>query len=105
MSRNDKIFTYIGFSVKSGKIVYGYESVLLNKKRTYLILCDKDLSENSMKKVLRFAESKGVACRTIAALHDYFGGRSVKCVGIGEEHLASAIKKELDNTSEVVTDE
>ena len=98
MSRNEKIYTYIGFCVKSGKIVYGYETVLLKKKKTYLVLCDQSLSPNSMKKVERFVAENHVEMRLIVDLPQYFGGRAVKCVGIGEEHLASAIRNELNNT-------
>ena len=98
MSLNEKINTYIGFSIKSGKIVYGYENVILNKKKAYLVLCDKALSENSLKKVTRFVQVKAIKMYLIDALSDYFGGRQIKCVAIGEEHLASAIEKELNNT-------
>ena len=98
MSRNEKINAYIGFSIKSGKIVYGYESILLNKKRIYLILCDRALSPNSLKKVERFTVEKNIKSYLIEDLSAYFGGRRIKCGGIGEEHLASAIENELNNT-------
>ena len=98
MSRNSKIFTYIGFSIKSGKILYGYESVIANKKKTFLILCDQALSERSLKKVQRFAAERSIEMRLIRDLSEYFGGRSIKCVGIAEEHLALAIRNELNNT-------
>ena len=98
MSRNEKVNAYIGFSIKSGKIVYGYESVILAKKRTYLVLCDVSLAENSLKKVTRFAAEKGIKLLLVDGLSEYFGGRAIKCVGIGEEHLASAIANELNNT-------
>ena len=98
MSRNEKVNAYIGFSIKSGKIVYGYESVILAKKRTYLVLCDVSLAENSLKKVIRFAAEKGIKLLLVDGLSEYFGGRAIKCVGIGEEHLASAIWNELNNT-------
>jgi len=98
MSRNEKVYTYIGFSIKSGKIIYGYEGVIANKKRVYLVLCDSSLSANSYKKVERFVAEKRIKCLSISGLSEYFGGRQIKCVGIGEEHLASAIEKELNNT-------
>ena len=98
MSRNEKIYTYIGFSIKSGRIVYGYESVLLNKKKIYVILCDQGLSPNSFKKVERFALENNIKLHMIVGMSEYFGGRQIKCVGIGEEHLASAIENELNNT-------
>ena len=98
MSRNEKVNAYIGFSIKSGNIVYGYESILLNIKRIYLVLCDKGLSQNSLKKVERFVAEKNIKSYLIEDLPIYFGGRQVKCVGIGEEHLASAIENQLNNT-------
>ncbi len=98
MSRNDKINAYIGFSIKSGKIVYGYENILLGKKKIYLVLCDQALSQNSLKKVERFVADKNIKSYLIEDLPSYFGGRMIKCVGIGEEHLASAIENELNNT-------
>lgn len=98
MSRNEKVNAYIGFSIKSGKIVYGYESVILAQKRTYLVLCDVSLAENSLKKVTRFVTEKGIKLLLIDGLSEYFGGKAIKCIGIGEEHLASAIANELNNT-------
>ncbi len=98
MSQNSKVNTYIGFSIKSGKIVYGYENVILSKKRTYLVLCDQSLAENSLKKVTRFVAEKGIQMLLIDNLSEYFGGKAIKCVGIGDEHLASAIANELNNT-------
>ena len=97
MVRNEKVNAYIGFSVKSGKIVYGYECVIL-KKKLFLILCDQGLSPNSMKKVARFAAENSITICVVPDLSVYFGGRAIKCVGIAEEHLASAIEKELNNT-------
>lgn len=105
MSRNDKIAAYIGFSVKSGKIVYGYEGVISTKKRLFLVLCDKALSENSLKKVAKCAEMKNIKVRMIASLSEYFGGKAIKCVGLAEENLASATETELNKQSEVGTDE
>ena len=105
MSRNEKVASYIGFSLKAGKLLYGYESVLASRKKVYLILCDKTLSENSLKKVMRFAAEKTVPLRLTENLSDYFGGKAVKCIGFTEENLASAAANQLNNTSEVVTDE
>ena len=98
MSRNEKIAAYIGFSVKSGKIAYGYESVLAYRKKIYLVLCDSELSTNSLKKVERFVAEKSIKMRVITGLSEYFGGRLIKCAGFAEEHLAQAIDNELNNT-------
>ena len=95
MSRSEKIAAYIGFSIKSGKISYGYESVISGKKKLFLILCDESLSEHSLKKVKRYAEAKAIQLYVISGLSEYFGGKAVKCIGLAEEHLASATVSEL----------
>ena len=95
MSLNPKVSAYIGFSVKSGKIVYGYESVIAAKKKVRLILRDASLSEHSAKKVERAASEANIKIITVDNLAEYFGGKEIKCVGLVEEHLASATEKEL----------
>ena len=105
MSRNEKIAAYIGFSIKSRNVLYGYESVIASGRKCRLILCDRALSENSLKKVDAFAAKMGIKRYCIEALSDYFGGKPVKCIGLVEEHLASATENELLRNSEVGTDE
>ena len=105
MSRNEKVAAYIGFSIKAGKLLYGYESVLASRSRVHLIVCDKALADNSMKKVARFAAENNITLFRVDDLAEYFQGRSVKCIGFTEENLASAAAHQLNNTSEVVTDE
>ena len=95
MSLNPKVSAYIGFSIKSGKVVYGYESVIASRK-SRLILCDPSLSEHSMKKVRNYAEKANVDVIIVENLAEYFGGKQVKCVGLAEEHLASATATELN---------
>ena len=94
MSLNPKVAAYIGFSIKAGKLIYGYENVIASKK-SRLILCDASISENSMKKVRRFAEEVGIKVMVIDNLAEYFGGKPIKCIGLVEENLASATEKEL----------
>ena len=94
MSLNPKVATYIGFSIKSGKILYGYEKVIA-ARTVKLILCDPALSENSSKKVQSFAERKKIPVIVVENLAEYFGGKQIKCVGLVEEHLASATEREL----------
>jgi len=94
MSLNAKVAAYIGFSIKAGKLLYGYESVIATQKAR-LILCDRGLSDHSMKKVRKYAETTGVPIIVLEDLAEYFGGKQVKCIGLVEENLASATEKEL----------
>ena len=70
MSLNPKVATYIGFSIKSGKILYGYEKVIAARS-VRLILCDPALSENSSKKVQSFAERKKIHVIVVENLAEF----------------------------------
>ena len=94
MTPNPKVAAYIGFSIKAGKLIYGYENVIASKK-VRLILCDTGISENSLKKVRKFSEVVGVKVMMVEDLAAYFGGKAIKCIGLVEENLASATEKEL----------
>ena len=98
MSRNDKIASYIGFSIKAGKLVYGYENVIASKKMVYLVICDQSLAENSSEKVRRYAVRRNVPVISVPNLSEYFGGKAIKCVGMAEPHLAEAVAIEFNKT-------
>ena len=98
MSRNEKVAAYIGFSIKSGKIVYGYDNVISSRKRIYLVICDETLAQNSFEKVSRACALKRVPVLTIQGLSEYFGGKLIKCVGLAEPHLAEAAAIEFNKT-------
>ena len=97
MSKNEKLAAYIGFSIKSGKVIYGYEGILVAKRKIPLVICDPALSENSRKKLEAHLSSLGMKTYELEDLPSYCGGKNVKCIGLTEEHLASAAEKELIN--------
>ena len=97
MSKNDKLAAYIGFSIKSGKAIYGYEGIISSKKTVRLVICDPNLAENSRKKLENYLSSRGMKAYDLEDLPSYCGGKNVKCIGLIEEHLASAAETELIN--------
>lgn len=90
----EKIKTYIGFAVKSGKIIFGTDNLLEQRKHPKIILIDPTLSDNSREKLIRHAERKGIFT-AVTTLDEYLPGRNCKAVGITETNLAEAVKKEL----------
>ena len=52
----DKIETFIGFSIKSRKAVYGLDSVIRYRKKMHCFLICKTVSENTEKEVLKLAQ-------------------------------------------------
>ena len=103
--KSNKLSTYIGFSIKSRQILFGYEAVRAARKDVYLIVSDVTLGESSMKKVMRFAENKNIPFCSITDLSSHCGRSGIKCIGLTDKNLASAAQKEIKILSEVVTDE
>ena len=105
--RNDKLFSYVGFSIKSGKIAFGYENVISCGKKIFLVLCDASIGRSAKNEITFFAKKEKVPIAFLPenTLSDYCGGRRVKCVGLQDEGLALASKNELNKLSEVVIDE
>jgi len=99
MQISNKLKAYIGFSIKSRNILYGYESVIASKRKIYLIFVDQALGENSEKKIQAYAAKNIIPIyKTEEGLISYLcGGKNVKCIGLTKAELASAAVKELIN--------
>ena len=97
MQTKSKLGTYIGFSIRSGKILYGYENVIAARKSVRLILLDEETGESSKKKITAFAEKKAIKIFLLPSgeLSAYCGGKNVKCLGLTDKNLASAAENEL----------
>lgn len=97
MQTKNKLGTYIGFSIRSGNVLYGYEKVISTRKRPYLILLDDETGESSKKKITAYAEKYTVKIYSLpsGALSAYCGGKNVKCLGLTDKNLASAAENEL----------
>ena len=90
----EKIKTYIGFAVRSGKIIFGTDNLLGQRKVPKIILTDPGLGDNSREKLMRYAERKGIFI-AVAKIGEYLPGRNCKALGMTEPNLAEAVKKEL----------
>lgn len=86
--------TYLGFCIRSGKIVYGVDNIAETRKRVYLIIADCSMSENSFKTLVK--EKERLGCPLLKTteqglLEKLVHRPSVKGVAIKDNHLASAI--------------
>jgi len=99
MPINNKLVTYIGFSIKSRNILYGYENVIASRKRIYLVLVDESIGGSSGNKVAAFTEKKNVPIYYLEkdVLSQLCGGRNVKCIALTDAGLASAAQNVLNN--------
>ena len=88
-----KIETYLGFCIRSGKIVFGTDNIEKQKRGVCLIITDKGLGASSFRSILKAKEK--FACPLVIANEGVLGETlhrpAVKGVAITDKNLASAI--------------
>ena len=91
--QNDKISTYLGFCIRSGKIVFGVDRAEALKKGVHLLIADSTLSENSMKVLVKLKEK--FSCPLLVtegvSLSELVHRPAVKAAAVKDKNLASAI--------------
>lgn len=97
MQITSKAETYIGFSIKSGKIVWGVDNVIGCRVAPKLIIISNTLGENSENKLLSYARTKGIKVLKLinGRLEDVVRKRNCKVIGLTDVHLAQAV---IDNS-------
>ena len=90
---NNKLASYFGFCVRSGKIAYGVDDIEKQKKSVFLIVYDGGLGASSTRMILKAKEKFG--CPLLVAedgiLSELLHKPAVKAVAIKDNHLAKAI--------------
>ena len=91
--QNDKISAYLGFCIRSGKIVFGVDRAEALKKGVHLLIADSTLSENSMKVLVKLKER--FSCPLLVtegvSLSELLHRPAVKAAAVKDKNLASAI--------------
>ncbi|MBQ7352062.1 MAG: ribosomal L7Ae/L30e/S12e/Gadd45 family protein [Clostridia bacterium] len=94
----DKIKTYLGFSIKSGKVIFGVDKLLETKKVPKLVVICSSQNEKVVNKVIRFCDSNEVKYIILPSeilLGDLIGRNNCKILGICDISLATAITNEF----------
>ena len=95
---NNKLVSYFGFCVRSGKLVYGADDIEKHKKSVFLIVYDGDMGASSTRTIIKARERLG--CPLLVAekgvLAELLHKPAVKAVAIKDHHLAKAILSVLD---------
>ena len=88
-----KVETYLGFCVRARKAVFGVDDIEKQTKGVFLIICDGELSENSLKTVEKARAN--LECPLLITdkgnLGELLHKPAVKAVAIKDKNLASAI--------------
>jgi hypothetical protein len=90
---NNKIETYLGFCIRSRKILFGIDNVDKQKKGVCLLICDEELGKSSLKTLLHAQEKFGcpLLISEKGVLSERLHRPSVKAVALLDNNLAQAI--------------
>jgi len=101
-SKRSKLYTYIGFAARAGKIIFGdytVEQHLKNKKLRVVIL--DHVSEATCNKYKVFCEKNGAACIIISETMEQLNisGKTNKIFGLKDRQFSDLIINEYKNTA------
>ena len=93
-----KIETYIRFAIKSRNIVYGIDKIKLRLRQIKLIIADKTLSDNSLKKAKLLCNRNNIPLiLSDYDLNNILDTTNCKIIGLINPNMANAI---LDNVGD-----
>ena len=92
-----KISAYLGFAIKSGKIIFGYDNLFVSKKNPILVLISSDLSAKMSQKVIDYCNNKQIAYRELdIPLGEIISRENCKVLAILDKGLTDAIMNEME---------
>lgn len=96
--QKSKDLTFIGFSVKAGKILYGLNIIKEYKKRIYLLILCHCASENTKKAAKLFATKRKIKILITQdiLLEEIVNKNNCKTIALTDKNLAVAV---LENIS------
>ena len=98
-----KIETYLGFCIRSRKIIFGAEMIEKQKKGVYLLVIDGGIGKNSLKSIQKAQET--LYCPLYSTdegvLGEWVHRPAVKAAAITDKHLASAILNAADGEPKI----
>ncbi len=92
MQNLNKVKTYLNFSIKSGKILYGVDSVLNYKKKVHLLVYDNTVSKNTIKQMNKIMKIKNCAAVLVkhTTLNELLQKDNCKVIALTNKNLADA---------------
>ena len=95
--KESKLATYLGFAIKSGKVIFGYDNLFKAKKLPRIIVYCSTLSEKMKNKLISYSNDKKIKLLTLEnlILSDIIKRENCKVLGICDENLSSAIENEI----------
>ncbi len=89
-----KIVSYVGFAIKSNKVIWGVDKIIESKKRPVLVLKSLDLGRSSNNKLDNHLSKLNINTIEIN-MEEVVPNKNCKAIGILDNNLANAIIKEF----------
>ncbi|MDE5563364.1 MAG: hypothetical protein K2J01_07480 [Clostridiales bacterium] len=96
-NKNDKFVTMIGFARRSGKIVYGLDS-LKHAKNVKLLAVSDTASDNLVRNIERLADINEIPIVYAIGL-ELTVGNNVKALGLVDGNMAKAVAEYIEDGS------
>ncbi|MDE6618413.1 MAG: hypothetical protein K2K13_05265 [Clostridiales bacterium] len=96
-NKNDKFVTMIGFARRSGKIVYGLDS-LKHAKNVKLLAVSDTASDNLVRNIERLADINEIPIVYAVGL-ELTVGNNVKALGLVDGNMAKAVAEYIEGGS------
>lgn len=99
----NKVKSYISFSIRSGKIIFGVDKLLECKKLPlYVIICSTQ-NDKVTNKIIRFCRDNDIKYCKLQdlILSDIIGRDNCKVIGLTDPSLAGAVMNEFQMGNEI----
>lgn len=96
--QKSKIESYIGFAIKAGKAVMGYNAIVTAKAKKYLLICCRTASYNAIDKIKKLAHKQQCMLAMLykGSLEEITGKKNCKVIAICDKNFAAALQAVFD---------
>ena len=93
-----KISTYIAFSIRSGKIIFGVDNLMVTKKLPIVVIICSTQNEKVTNKIINFCNNYGIKYIKLKdlVLADIIGRDNCKVIGLLDNNLSTAVINEFE---------
>ena len=96
MQASSKLTAYVGFSIKSRKIVYGYDNVL-SSRRVLLVMAADTINRTAKHELQEHCAEAGIPLEWVdeELIQQCVHRMGCKCIGLTDASLSRAAQQEL----------
>ena len=93
-----KLESYLGFAIRSGKVIFGSDKLFDGKKTPYLVIICSSQNEKVSCKVLKFCDTNKIDCIKLnkLVLSDLVKRDNCKVISLLDYNLSNVVRKELE---------